>query len=193
MTHSESIKELMTAIQEVQQNVPVIKRNSSGQVGSRSYKYADINDVWTAIKAQLKVNNLVISQTPEIAPQSGHVFTTMIYHVKSGEWIQSSMPLILQRDDPQGVGSSITYFRRYMIMSMLGLTSDEYDSDASEHRLATAEQKARIVGAVKIAFPEISKEKIVSTIQDIVGKHPSMIREQEVENVVGLIKAFKED
>lgn len=192
MTHSESIKNLMVAIQNVQQNVPVIKRASKGQVGTRSYKYADINDVWDTIKPELKKNMLTILQSPE-QTSFGQLFTTLIFHTDSEEWIESSMPLVLQRDDPQGMGSSITYFRRYMVMSMLGLTSDEYDSDASEHRLATAEQKARIVGAVKLAFPGIDKGKIVPAIQDIVGKHPSMIRSEEVDNVIGLIKAFVED
>lgn len=194
MTASEQpgTKEIMAAIQNVQQDAGAIQKASTGQVGTRAYKYAGLNEVWQAVSPLLKQNDLVITQSPSIEAGVGQVFTTTIYHIKSGQSITERMPLILQKDDPQGIGSAITYYRRYMLMSMLGLVPDD-DTDAREHRLATAEQKARIVGAVKFAFPDIDRGGIVSTIQDIVGKHPSRIREDEVEHVIGLIKAFKED
>lgn len=118
-------------------------------------------------------------------------FQTTIYHVESGEYIQETMMMRVAKDDPQGIGSAITYYRRYMLVSMLGLIVQGDDNDASDHKLATATQKARIVGAVKEIFPDLTGQaEIIQTIQNIVGKHPSYIREDEADDALELIKAF---
>jgi ERF superfamily protein len=192
MTTSESIVGIMKAIQTVQQNADTISKKTKGQVGTRVYMYANLVNTWEAVKSLLKQNDLVVVQSP-MTPQSNHIgsfFQTTIFHVTSGEWIQETMPMILQRDDPQAIGSAITYYRRYMLTSMLGLIPDD-DTDAKEQRLATAQQKSRMVGSVKQIYPELEKpEDIINTIQNIVGKHPTKIREDEAEEAINSIKAF---
>lgn len=181
----------MTAIQNVQQNAGSIEKASTGQVGTRQYKYNGLKDTWEAIKPLLAKNKLVITQSPTTGDSNvGQFFSTTIYHVDSEQWMTETMQMTLQKDDPQGIGAAITYYRRYMTMSMLGLIPDD-DSDAKEHRLATAEQKRRIIGAVKELYPELSKpEDIVNTLLHIVGKYPGNIREDEAEDAVSLIRAF---
>lgn len=190
MVTSESVDKIMPSIHKVQQAAGVIQRNASGQVGQRSYKYANLNDTWDSIKGLLNDNGLTIIQSPTSGTNiTGHFFQTTIYH-DSGQWIQETMQMSLQRDDPQSIGAAITYYRRYMTTSMLGLIPDD-DNDAREQRLATAEQKAKIIGAVKQLYPELTKpEDIISTIQNIVGKYPGNIRENEAEDAVNTIKAF---
>lgn len=191
MKTSESIKELMTAIQAVQQNVGTIEKASTGQVGSRSYKYNGLRETWDAVRPLLATNKLVITQSPTTGDANmGMFFSTTIYHIESEQWMSEIMQMSLTKDDPQGIGAGITYYRRYMMMSMLGLIPDD-DSDAKEHRLATAQQKQQIVGAVKLLYPELTKpEDIVKTIMNIVGKYPGNIREDEANDALALIKAF---
>lgn len=193
MESSESIENIMAAIQNVQQNAGTISKGSQGQVGSRTYKYAGLVETWEVVKPLMKANDLVAIQSPTVGSSGmGHLFGTTIYHIKSKEWIRETMPMILQKEDPQGIGSAITYYRRYMLTSMLGLIPDD-DNDARDHRLATAEQKQKIVGAVKELSPEVgTPAQIIETITNIVGKHPSQIREDEAGKVVDLIKAFKD-
>lgn len=194
MKTSQSIKNIMAAIQKVQQAAGPIEKASTGQVGSRVYKYSNLNDTWDAIKALMQTNKLVVTQSPTTGETSmGQFFTTTIYHIDSEEWITETMQMTLQKDDPQGIGSAITYYRRYMITSMLGLIPDD-DNDAKDQRLATAQQKARIIGAAKIVYPEAKKpEEIVGVIMNIVGKYPGNIREDEADAAVDLIKAFAAD
>lgn len=192
MRTSESIREIMSAIKEVQQHAGTIQKTSEGQVGTRKYKYANLNDTWDAVKPLLDSNDLVVIQSPtaNMGNMVGQYFMTRIYHTKSDEWIEEQMQMVMTRDDPQAMGSSITYYRRYMITSMLGLIPDD-DNDAKDSRLATSVQKQRMVGAVKQLFPDVSKpEDIIKTIQNIVGKHPSNIREDEAEQAINLIRAF---
>lgn len=192
MKTSQSIKNLMVAIQKVQQAVPPLKREALGSTGNRSYKYTTLDKVWEAASQSLKSNDLVVTQSPTSGESNiGEFFETVIYHLPSEEWISQTMMMRTAKDDPQGVGSAITYYRRYMLVSMLGLIVQGDDTDAAEHKLATAQQKAKIIGAVKQIFPEVDKQAdIISTIQNIVGKHPSYIREDEAEDALKLIMAF---
>ena len=56
------------------------------------------------------------------------VWETMLIH-KSGEWISGYLPIKPKVDDPQGMGSAITYARRYALSAMLGIVADD-DDDA---------------------------------------------------------------
>jgi hypothetical protein len=73
---------------------------------------------------------------------------------------------------------------------MLGLIPDD-DNDAKAHRLATVEQKSRLVGAMKAIEPDLKPAELVQSIMNITGKHPSNIREDEAEKMIDLVKAFK--
>jgi len=186
-------QQVMKAIQNVQQQAEYIKRESDGQVGQGKFKYANLTSTWEAIKQLLKDNDLVVYQTPTNGSSglSGNLFKTTLFHIPSGESVSEEMPMVITRQDPQALGAAITFYRRYMLTSMLGLIPDD-DNDAREHRLATAQQKLQIVGAVKLTFPDITTpEQINTTLENIVGKHPSQIREEEADNVVNLIKAYK--
>jgi hypothetical protein len=59
--------------------------------------------------------------------------TTSLIH-KSGQWIESEMPLHLPKQDPQGQGSAVTYARRYAYMAILGLVADDDDDGNAASR-----------------------------------------------------------
>lgn len=183
----------MQAIQNVQQKAEFIKKDSDGQVGQGKFKYANLPSTWLAVKQLLKENDIVVFQSPTSTYNgtTGNLFKTTLYHTTSGESVTEVMGMIVTRQDPQALGAAITFYRRYMLTSMLGLIPDD-DNDAREQRLATVEQKKKIVGAVKLVFPDISTpDQINSTLENIIGKHPSQIREEEADNYLGLIQAYK--
>lgn len=193
MKTSESITEVMKAIMKVQQAAGGVAKTARGQVGSREYSYANLSATWDTVGALMQSNNLVVVASPTNGDQAmGQFFETTIYHVASSEWITETMQMVLQRDDPQAIGAAITYYRRYMLTSMLGLIPDD-DNDAADHRLATAQQKKQLIGAVKQIYPDLQKaEDIVSTLQNITGKYPGNIREDEAEDMINLVKAFSQ-
>lgn len=192
MTTSQETTEIMKAIMNVQQGADPVRKEATGQVGSRQYKYSNLVDTWETIKDLMKSNNLVVLQSPTTGDAGiGQYFETLIFHTDSGQWIREQMLMVLQRDDPQAIGAGITYYRRYMITSMLGLIPDD-DNDAKDHRLATQEQKAQMVGAVKEIYPDVEKpQDIINTLENILGKHPSKIKESDAQEAINLIKAFK--
>lgn len=91
--------------------------------------YSDITDVWNSIREPLASNGFFITQLLSYLDE-GHYLETIITH-ESGESIKSSTRMILTRNDPQGFGSAVTYYKRYAICAMLGLVGSEEDDDGN--------------------------------------------------------------
>lgn len=190
---------IMQAIFNVQQGAGYLKKDSQGQVGQGKFKYTNLTGTWEAIKQLIKDNQIVIYGSPTSHDGQGHTgnyYKNTLHHIPTGEEQTEYMAMVLTRQDPQAVGSAITFYRRYMTTAQLGLIPDD-DNDAREQRLATYEQKKKIVGAVKLTFAgaedaEMLPEKINSTIESIIGKHPTQIREDEADNIIDLIKSYKD-
>lgn len=87
-------------------------------------KYATLNSVWEAVANALHNNGLICLQ-----PIVDNKVHTVIIHT-SGQYITSECPIVCaKQNDPQALGSAITYSRRYALASMLGVMTDE-DDDA---------------------------------------------------------------
>ena len=68
-----------------------------------------------------------VSNPETSLPEAGRItLTTMILHT-SGEFISESVSTKLSKDDCQGLGSAISYLRRYCLGAFLGLTSSPDD------------------------------------------------------------------
>lgn len=95
-------------------------------------KYAPLESILPAIKVPLKEAGLVFTQMPTtvsgpMGDNSVPALETKLIDVESGEELSAVVPLTLAKQDPQGVGSAITYMRRYALVSILGLNCDEDD------------------------------------------------------------------
>jgi hypothetical protein len=124
MKRSDSIQKITEALITFQKQVtPIIKTRTATERG-REYKYASLSDVQEAINQPLTDNGLNIVQMPD-----GAGLTTILSHT-SGEWFESYYELPMKNTTPQGLGSSITYLRRYAIAAMLNLCLDDDDDGA---------------------------------------------------------------
>ena len=89
-------------------------------------KYADLASVWEACREPLAKNGLAVIQRPN--PTNGDTIslTTILAH-ESGEWIRGTLIMRPVKNDPQGLGSCLTYARRYALSAMVGICSEEDD------------------------------------------------------------------
>lgn len=87
-------------------------------------KYASLSNIQEAIYTPLAESGLVYSQSP-----SGlNGLTTILIHAESGEYFMDTYTMpVSKQNDPQAVGSSITYAKRYALVAILGLNIDEDD------------------------------------------------------------------
>lgn len=110
-------------------------------------KYAPLDVILPAIKEPLKKAGLIFTQAPSVLYTSTTAIPalrTILIDVASGETLEDLSPLLLSKQDPQGQGSAITYMRRYALVSMLGLNTEEDDdgNSASGHNTTSKGTKS---------------------------------------------------
>lgn len=88
-------------------------------------KYASLTSILEAIREPLAKNNLAVLQQVE-TDEDGYWINTILAH-SSGQEISNSFRLIVNKNDMQGLGSAITYGRRYGISALLGVVDTEDD------------------------------------------------------------------
>ena len=124
MKKSESIKNISTALAVFHIKMDVIKKDAKNPFFKSSY--ASLSNILDAIKIPLAESDLSFSQHP----MGENGMSTILMH-KSGEWLGSHFTMKPVKNDPQGIGSCITYMRRYALAAILGLNIDEDDDGNS--------------------------------------------------------------
>lgn len=126
MEKSESIKEIALALSKFQSQIPRIDLDREVEVqtktgGKYKFRYATFANILEKIRKPLSENGLSFSQ---LVTADGGV-TTILMH-SSGEWLSSTL-IITGDKTPQGIGSAITYNKRYSLTSILGICGDDDD------------------------------------------------------------------
>lgn len=114
-------------------------------------KYADLASCWDACRDALSKNELAVIQTPEANPDIVIVMTTLVH--SSGEWIRGRLSMKPTKSDPQGMGSALTYARRYALAAMVGLAQVDDDGNAASepNEGLKPEPEWHVVGMVRDA------------------------------------------
>lgn len=141
MKKSEIIVELAKALALAQKKINVVVSDSKNP-HFRS-NYASLAAVRECVIPPLNEHGLSVAQLPgEVVVREQDAYATLgtvLVH-SSGEWISSECSCKLQKNDPQGYGSAITYLRRYSLAALVGLAQD--DDDGESHRQAPAKKQA---------------------------------------------------
>lgn len=117
------MKELHNALLKVQQELKTIQQDAKGNFGN----YASLEQVLEKSEEVLHKHGLLLTQVGEVVGGQ-NVLTTSIIHVETGQEKKSSFLLVTDKPGPQGLGSSITYLRRYQPLGLLGkATTDDPD------------------------------------------------------------------
>lgn len=124
---SPSIKEIAGALAKAQAKIkPAAKDAENPHFRA---KYADLASVWEACREALTENGLSVVQTTLPAEHRVRLVTTLLH--TSGEWIRGELIMTPTKPDPQGMGSALTYARRYALAAMVGVAPDDDDGNAA--------------------------------------------------------------
>ena len=94
-------------------------------------KFAGLASCLKTIKPALKENNFAIQQIVKQLESGGAVLQTNLIHISGKVVCDGGIPLVSKdANDPQKLGGSITYARRYGMCAMLGIVGDD-DDDAN--------------------------------------------------------------
>lgn len=128
--HEPRLDKLATALVKAQAEMkPALKDSENPHFRS---KYADLASIWDACRKPLTDNGLAVIQL--LGRHDGEVtVTTMLLHT-SGQSISSVVGVKPTKDDAQGLGSAVTYLRRYGLAALVGISQADDDGEAAVGR-----------------------------------------------------------
>ena len=140
MNKSESIANLSAALARFQGEV-LNPKNTANNPFYKS-KYAPLCDVLNMVRPLLAKHGLSVVQFPSGDGSIVGITTTLLH--TSGEWIEGE-PLCLNAEKltPQGVGSAISYGRRYSVSAVLGISSEDDDDGNHAENTPSKPKEAR--------------------------------------------------
>lgn len=147
-------------------------------------RYADLPAVFEACREALTANEIAVSQIPLVV-DGRQILRTILMH-SSGEWLAGDYLLKPTKDDPQGMGSALTYARRYSLASMVGVVSeDDDDGNAAskpDHTKYAAAQAEVARQNAKAAAPASDKIELTRWGLGEAGKHGVKITKGALES-----------
>lgn len=90
-------------------------------------KYADLEAVWEAIRAPLSRHGLAVIQLMRPTPDGTRLVSVLTH--KSGQWVRSEVPVRPEKNSIHAIGSALTYFRRYSLMALVGVSPTDDDGN----------------------------------------------------------------
>lgn len=148
MNKSDTIAKLAAALVKAQAAMAGATKSASNPFFKS--KYANLEEVIRVVKEPFAANGLSFVQFP--VSSEGHAGVETIIIHESGEFISNEFLLKCSKADPQGMGSAITYARRYGLQSAVGIPSEDDDGNA-----ASAPSKAE-------KKPAMTKEEAVGSL-----------------------------
>ncbi len=125
------MSELAKALAKAQSEFPPIERSKEVSVqtktgGRYSFSYAPLDAILHSVSATLTANGLAVSQL--LANVDGKpALRTVLLHA-SGDKLEDVCPLPTNGStSPQEFGSLVTYMRRYALVALLGIATEEDD------------------------------------------------------------------
>lgn len=105
--------------------------------------YATLASVMAAAIPALTRHGIAVYQPVTATAEGARVVVTILHHGASNETLRDDgMPLITGKNDMQGLGSAITYARRYGLMAMCGIAPED-DDGAAAGTIAPPHQQGR--------------------------------------------------
>jgi len=135
---------LESKLLEIQKNLPTVAKTATNPA-FRS-QYVPLETVLAEVLPVLNAAGILVVQAPDVVNGQPALRTTLIDTTDSRAedlnpaytWhpeITHVVPLVLDKQTPQAVGSAITYMRRYSLMSILGLVGEpDTDGEAAMSR-----------------------------------------------------------
>jgi len=121
------MKDLAAALAKAQAAMkPALKDSTNPHFKS---KYADLTSVWEACRDALTKNGLSVAQVTEFDGELTWIRTILLH--SSGEMLEGRYPLRPVQNTPQGMGSAMSYARRYALAAMVGVVADDDDGQAA--------------------------------------------------------------
>jgi hypothetical protein len=137
---SETIGTIAAALAKAQAELVNPEKSLVGTIRSeapgateRSFRYAPLSSGLEIVRKTLSQQEIATVQTTSIDEAAGIVRLSTVLAHASGEWIASDWPVcaISETSAPHRMGAALTYARRYVLFTLVGIAGED-DLDAPE-------------------------------------------------------------
>jgi hypothetical protein len=128
--------ELFAALARFQSQMQNIHKDKTANTGKFGYRYADIAGVIESIREPLAACGLCYMQVLDEVDGKPALHTILAH--ESGGYVSGKLPFSGDLSDPQKFGGITTYYRRYALLGILGLATDDDDAQGVSHSPASA-------------------------------------------------------
>ena len=190
-TMSPEIGELVEALAQAQGEIVGAAKGSENPFFKS--RYADLAQVWEACREPLSKHGIAVIQIPQPHPDMVSLLTLVAH--KSGQWIKGRLDMRPNKSDPQGIGSCLTYARRYALAAMIGVAQIDDDGEGAMNR-GTVQGKPvnqdRVMRAAN-KIKQLIDEEDEGTMRDNCRKVDAALSNDERVQVADLLKKEKPD
>lgn len=120
------MKNLSQALVKFQSQLKPVNKDSENPFFKSHY--ADLSSILQSVMPLLSANGLALVQPMKVQDDHTILITKLIH--ESGETIESEM-ILPPHADPQKYGSLISYYKRYQLQALLGVSTKDEDDDAN--------------------------------------------------------------
>lgn len=177
ITQSESVKELCAALVTAQAEMQTVTKDAKNPYFKSNY--ATLEAVTETIRPVYAKHGLAIVQFPISGDNGAYGLETRIVH-KSGEWMSATAFMRPVKDDPQGVGSLITYLRRYSAQAVAFLASADDDGNAASSNVPKLENAP----TKKVEVDKDAQKSALLAIGDLMNTITDKDKKQKVRDLV---------
>ena len=198
MNKSDEINEIVKALAKVQSEIQNPKKDANNPFFKS--KYSTLDNVIDAYKDLCSKNDLIVLENPvSKVDENGKVLVgieVQIMHA-SGQFL-SFDPYLLSpvKNDPQGIGSGVTYARRYTLSSVFNIASEEDDdgNSASQNNKSQYQKPTKFKPATQAEIGNLKKEIIAfSKLMTDQGKNVKQEQVEQTLNITDYSKLNSED
>ena len=198
MNKSDEINEIVKALAKVQSEIQNPKKDANNPFFKS--KYSTLDNVIDAYKDLCSKNDLIVLENPvSKVDENGKVLVgieVQIMHT-SGQFL-SFDPYLLSpvKNDPQGIGSGVTYARRYTLSSVFNIASEEDDdgNSASQNNKGQYQKPTKFKPATQAEIGNLKKEIIAfSKLMTEQGKNVKQEQVEQTLNIKDYTKLNSED
>jgi hypothetical protein len=178
------MENLAKALVAFQKEMPTVPKDKTANMGTYSYKYADLASLKHAVTPLLTKHGLAFNASSR-RTETGYEAVGQLLHT-SGEMMEAALPIFGRL---QEMGGALTYAQRYLYGMLTGVTTEDDDDG---QRAAKAEPTANVdwdtladnaetltdVDELKSFWMEHGFSKAPKVIQDRVKAHGDTLKEQ---------------
>lgn len=138
------------------QEIGSVTKSQTADTGKYKYSYTTLTEVLRAVKEVLGDQGLSLAQP--VGVRDGFlVVDVLITDVESGQYlIFPGMAHQIERD-PQAMGSAITYGRRYTLMSLFGIETEDDDGQEAHRRAVNPGQRTGAEREIRALIEEMDE------------------------------------